>query len=230
MAGYNTRPLFRRVDQLLNKDLAYDFLTNIEYKGSGIENDPFIVDWMLLDPINPLEFTSNRKWGFTFISSISALSVAFAFSAYSGGSRSIISDFDALQHVVILGLSLFVLGLAIGPPLRGPLSGRYSFAAVNLCTNVRLEVYGRKYVFSFTYAVLTVFSVATVVAPNVQSLIIFRFLAGAFGSSYQTNASGVIADMFEAGERGLALTIFAAALFLGPVIGPIVTYSTLTSV
>jgi len=85
-------------------------------------------------------------------------------------------------------------------------------------------------VFSFTYAVLTVFSVATVVAPNVQSLIIFRFLAGAFGSSYQTNAGGVIADMFEAGERGLALTIFAAAPVLGPVIAPIGTYSTLTFV
>jgi MFS family permease len=228
MAGYNTRALFRRVDHLLNKDLAYDFLTDVEYKGSGIENDPFIVDGMLRDSVNPLEFTSNRKWGFAFISSISALSVAFASSVYSGGSKSIISDFDALQHVVILGLSLFVLGLAIGPLLWGPLSGRYSFAAVNFCTDVRLEVYGRKYVFSFTYAVLTVFSVATVVAPNVQSLIIFRFLAGAFGSSYQTNAGGVIADMFEAGERGLALTIFAAAPFLGPVIGPTGTYPTLT--
>ena len=30
MADYNTRALFRRVDQLLNKDLAYDFLTNVE--------------------------------------------------------------------------------------------------------------------------------------------------------------------------------------------------------
>lgn len=74
---------------------------------------------------------------------------------------------------------------------------------------------GRKYVFSFTYAVVNTFSVATVVAPSVQSHIIFRFLAGAFGFSYQNNAGGAIADMFEAGERGLALTIFAAAPFLG---------------
>ena len=67
-AGYNTRALLRRVDQLLNKDLAYDLLTNVEYKGSGIESDPFIVDWTLRDPVNPLDFTSIRKWGFTFIS------------------------------------------------------------------------------------------------------------------------------------------------------------------
>ena len=153
------------------------------------------------------------------------LSIRWSSHPFASG---IISDFDASQHFVVLGLSLFVLGLAIGPLLWGPLSGKYSFAAVNFCTDVRSELYGRKYVFSFTYAVVNIFSVATVVAPSVQSLIIFRFLAGAFGSSYQTNAGGAIADMFEAGERGLALTIFAAAPFLGPVIGPIGTYPTLT--
>lgn len=36
------------------------------------------------------------------------------------------------------------------------------------------------------------------------------------------NAGGVIADIFNADQRGLAMTFFAAAPFLGPVIGPIV--------
>ena len=49
-----------------------------------------------------------------------------------------------------------------------------------------------------------------------------RFFAGAFGSSPLTNAGGVIADMFSASQRGLAMSIFAAAPFLGPTIGPIV--------
>jgi MFS family permease len=34
-----------------------------------------------------------------------------------------------------------------------------------------------------------------------------------------TNAGGVIADMFPARERGLAMSIFAAAPFMGPVLG-----------
>jgi len=37
-----------------------------------------------------------------------------------------------------------------------------------------------------------------------------------------TNAGGVIADLFHARERGLALSLFAAAPFMGPVLGPIV--------
>lgn len=54
------------------------------------------------------------------------------------------------------------------------------------------------------------------------TLIVLRFLGGAFGSSPLTNAGGVIADMFPAKERGLALTAFASAPFMGPVFGPIV--------
>lgn len=51
---------------------------------------------------------------------------------------------------------------------------------------------------------------------------ILRFFAGAFGSSPLTNAGGVIADMFSAKQRGIAMSLFAAAPFLGPVLGPII--------
>lgn len=37
-----------------------------------------------------------------------------------------------------------------------------------------------------------------------------------------TDISATISDMFEAHERGLAMGVFAAMPFLGPVIGPIV--------
>jgi MFS family permease len=37
-----------------------------------------------------------------------------------------------------------------------------------------------------------------------------------------TNAGGVIADMFPAKQRGVAMSLFAAAPFLGPVLGPII--------
>lgn len=68
---------------------------------------------------------------------------------------------------------------------------------------------------------LTAFNAGAAGAQNIETLIILRFLAGAFGSSPLTNAGGVIADMFPASQRGLATTFFAAAPFLGPVIGPI---------
>jgi MFS family permease len=61
----------------------------------------------------------------------------------------------------------------------------------------------------------------TCAAKNVTTLAVLRFLAGAFGSSPLTNSGGVIADMFDAKERGFAGALFAMAPFLGPSIGPI---------
>lgn len=72
-----------------------------------------------------------------------------------------------------------------------------------------------------TYAAFTAFNAGVAGSQNIQTVIILRFFAGAFGSSPLTNAGGVIADCFPARQRGLAMSIFAAAPFLGPALGPV---------
>ena len=76
--------------------------------------------------------------------------------------------------------------------------------------------------FLLTYGALTAFNAGAAGSQNIETLIILRFFAGAFGSSPLTNAGGVIADMFTATQRGLALSVFASAPFMGPTLGPIV--------
>lgn len=117
-----------------------------------------------------------------------------------------IMQFHASQELVTLGLSLFVLGFALGPLIFAPMS----------------ELYGRQILFFVTFGVFAAFNAGCAGAQNIWSLIILRFFAGSFGSSPLTNAGGVIADMFAARERGLAMVIFAAAPFMGPVLGPII--------
>lgn len=84
------------------------------------------------------------------------------------------------------------------------------------------ELFGRQILFSVTYCALTVFNAGAAGAQNSETLIALRFFAGAFGSSPLTNAGGLIADMFPSKQRGIAVSIFAAAPFLGPVLGPII--------
>lgn len=72
---------------------------------------------------------------------------------------------------------------------------------------------------------LTAFNAGAAGSKNMATLIVLRFLAGAFGSSPLTNAGGVIADMFSAAQRGLATSLFAAMPFLGPVLGPLGMYT-----
>jgi MFS family permease len=83
-------------------------------------------------------------------------------------------------------------------------------------------LFGRQILYITTYGMLTAFNAGAAGSQNIATVTVLRFLAGSFGSSPLTNAGGVIADMFPAKERGLAMSIFAAAPFMGPVLGPIV--------
>ncbi|KAK1984807.1 major facilitator superfamily transporter [Colletotrichum cereale] len=177
-----------------------------KYPGEGTHDAPYVVDFLPEDAQNPQTFPKWKKWTITIEQAIATLAVAFVSTAYSGGIAEIIRDFGASTEIGILGVSLFVVGFAVGPLMWAPLS----------------ELYGRQYLFIGTYIALTAFNAGAAGAQNIQTLIILRFFAGTFGASPLTNAGGVIADMFNASERGLATAIFAAAPFLGPSIGPIV--------
>lgn len=177
-----------------------------DYPGSGTEDDPYVVTWIENDPRNPMLYSKLKKWSLTMLVAVATLAVAFVSSAYSGGAEQIIREFNCSQEIYTLGITFFVLGFGVGPLLWAPLS----------------ELFGRQILYAGTYGMLTVFNAGAAGSNNVATLIVLRFLAGAFGSSPLTNAGGVIADMFPAKERGLAMSLFAAAPFMGPVLGPIV--------
>lgn len=179
---------------------------NWDYDGSGTVEDPYVVVWIENDPRNPMLYSVVKKWSLTMLVAMATLAVAFVSSAYSGGSREVIEEFGCSQEVYTLGISLFVLGFAIGPLIWAPMS----------------ELFGRQVLFIGTYFGLTAFNAGAAGSQNIWTLIILRFFAGAIGSSPLTNAGGVIADMFPAKQRGLAMSLFAAAPFMGPVLGPIV--------
>ncbi|CAI7585257.1 unnamed protein product [Penicillium palitans] len=195
-------PFWRLV---LNPGAITQEVADHRYAGSGTEEDPYAVEWMPKDFRNPLQLKTPMKWFITVVAAIETLVVALVSSAYTGGLVQIQERFGATTEVATLGVSLYVLGFALGPLIWAPMS----------------EIFGRQLVFVTTYCGLTIFCAACTGAENITTLLIFRFLSGAFGSSPLTNSGGVIADMFMARDRGLALSAFALAPFLGPVIGPI---------
>ena len=151
-------------------------------------------------------FSKFKRWAITLVLGLATLAVSFNSSAYSGGVEQVIQQFQTTEEIATLGISLFVLGFAIGPLFWGPMS----------------ELYGRQILFFGTYGALTVFNAGAAGSQNVETLMVLRFFAGAFGSSPLTNAAGVIADLFSAKERGLAMALFATTPFMGPCLGPIV--------
>lgn len=65
-----------------------------------------------------------------------------------------------------------------------------------------------------------VFQVACALAPNISSLVVFRFFSGFFGSPTVTNSGGSITDLWPQSHRSVPFALFTAASFLGPVIAP----------
>lgn len=176
------------------------------YPGSGSENDPFIVSRITDDEGDPQRFSTTKKWGITALIALATLSCSFDSSTFSSVIQDIRDEFHASTTVGTLGISLFVLGFAVGPLFWAPLS----------------ELHGRWIVFAFTIPVFTIFNAATAGAQNIETILIPSFLAGSFGSSPLANGGGVLVDLFSANERSLAMSLYAAAPFLGPALGPIV--------
>lgn len=176
------------------------------YPGAGTVEEPHIISWIPNDPRNPLAFSSVSKWALTLLVSIMTFDVALVSSAYSGSTVEVIADFHISDEVSLLGVSLFVLGFAVGPLFWAPLS----------------EIYGRRYIFLMSAVAMTAFTAGAASAQNIQSLIILRFFAGSFGSAPMAVSGGVIADTFPVISRGLAGGLFCTAPFLGPTLGPII--------
>lgn len=104
---------------------------------------------------------------------------------------------------MVLGTSLFVLGFAFGPIVWGPFS----------------ELYGRKMPLFFGFFVFAIFQIPVAVAQNLQTIFVCRFFGGFFASAPLAIVGGLLADMFEPINRGIAIAVFSGATFIGPVAG-----------
>ncbi|KAF7534269.1 hypothetical protein G7054_g6362 [Neopestalotiopsis clavispora] len=180
-------------------------IANYSFPGSGTEVDPYLVDWLPEDPRNPHEIATGMKWLITMIMALGTLSISMSSSIYSGALSQIENDFDISRQLSVASISLFVLGFAVGPMSWAPMS----------------ELYGRQVIYAITFTLATIFGGASIASKNIATLLVLRFLTGVFGSSAIVNAAGVISDIFEARDRGLAVMVYTSAPFLGPTLGPI---------
>ncbi|KAJ5511155.1 Major facilitator superfamily domain general substrate transporter [Penicillium expansum] len=195
-------PLYQLV---LSQDIITDNVLNHEWEGNGTAEDPYLVDWLHEDARDPHQMQDWLKWSITLLQAASFLSITFASSALSAANPQIQERFGTSTELVVADTSLFVLAFAIGPAIWAPLS----------------ELWGRQIIYFITYGLTTLFAGATIASPNIATLLVLRFLAGAFGSSAISNAGGVVSDMYTARDRGLATIAFIGAPFLGPSLGPI---------
>lgn len=145
-----------------------DDIINAHYEGAGTEEDPYIVAWLDDDPVNPMNYPIVVKWTITALVAIATLAVAFVSSAYSGGIREIIVEFGVVQIIATLGVSLFVLGFAIGPLIWAPMSGAFT-CPVSVIAKTSADTLQNCLVASSSSSALTCSSLPSTLAPPVPT-------------------------------------------------------------
>ena len=187
--------------------------------------DPNLVSWDGPDdPHNPQAWSRLRKWYITFLCSLMTFNVcvasiihhcpktdawyrSFSSSAPTSATLHIQARFQTQDEVSYLITSVFLFGYVAGPIFWGPGS----------------EVFGRKPIFRITMVLYTAFILGQALAQNMETLLVTRFFSGFFGCAPLTISGGVFADVWDPITRGPATSIFATMVFLGPVLGPIVS-------
>ncbi|KAL5519934.1 hypothetical protein ACEPAG_1594 [Sanghuangporus baumii] len=157
------------------------------------------------DPDNPRNWKFWKKWTmcgivafYTFVSPISSSMMAPALPR--------IAEHYGVSGPTILNMTLtiFLLGYAVGPLFLSPIT----------------ELVGRKWVLHLSNIEFLAFNLACAFAPNVGTLIAFRFLAGLGGSAPVSIGAGVIGDLFSERDRATAMAIYTLGPLLGPAVGP----------
>ena len=72
------------------------------------------------------------------------------------------------------------------------------------------------------FIAFVIFQIPVGVANNLETIFVCRFLGGAFGSAALAINAGMYVDIWETIPRGTATMCYAAAVFAGPALGPVV--------
>ncbi|CUS22254.1 LAQU0S05e01178g1_1 [Lachancea quebecensis] len=165
-----------------------------------------IVEFIDDDSEDPRNWPTRQKWNYTVLLGIICFDVAMMSAIITGDMESPAAYFKVSMEVMCLCVSLMVWGFGLGPMLFAPLS----------------EEFGRNPVYLVTLFIAVVFIVPCGAAKNIGTLLAFRFLDGLAFSAPMCLIGGSLSDMWRNKERGVAMSLFSAAPFLGPVMGPIV--------
>lgn len=165
-----------------------------------------IVTFLDGDKENPKNFSLAWKWVYTMVLGFVCFVVALGSAIVTGDLEKPAAYFGVSNEVIILAsVTTFVLGFGLGPLVFAPIS----------------EEIGRKWVYATTLLFSLIFIIPCGLAKNIGTLLVCRLIDGIAFSAPMCLIGGSLADLFEHGERGLAMAVFSAAPYLGPVMGPI---------
>ncbi|PLB35330.1 MFS transporter [Aspergillus candidus] len=182
--------------------------------GAGKEYPPllpdpgnFVVDFEgSTDPLHPYNWSLLRRVLLVCILCFGTFAGSMNSAIFSAAIEGFSEEFGVGHEVGSLGVALYVLGFAAGPTIWAPLS----------------ELIGRRVPLSIGLFGCGIFTVACATGKDVQTIMITRFFAGLFAAGPVSIVPAVFADLFNNAQRGIIMSVFCMAVFVGPFAAPFV--------
>ncbi len=165
----------------------------------GDDSDPYLVDWNgPKDLDNPKNWSNPKKVLVTFLVCLLTTTVYMASAIYTPGIP-LFSEYFGIGTVpATLGLSLYVIGYAIGP-------------MVGLAAMSEVPAIGRSLPYIMTLALYVILQVPTALVNNVAGFMILRFLAGMAGSPPLATGGATMGDIYSPQRVSLAIGIWGVS-------------------
>ena len=175
---------------------------------SGTNRAEFEVDWEgENDPMNPQNWPIWYK-GVTigFVSWSTWVVVVYS-TSYTTGLSEMMRDFNITSEpLVTLGVTTYLIGLAVGSVILAPLS----------------EMYGRRPVYMVSMFMFLVLIIPCGIGTSLVEVLVVRFFGAVAGSVMVANSPGTVSDMVNDHYRALAFSVWSIGPLNGPTFGPLI--------
>ena len=156
------------------------------------------------DPDNPMNWPLGKRVYNAAVPGLLSFGITFGSSIYEPSYPNVMAEFNVSSTVALLGITVYVLGLAFGPAIAAPIS----------------ETRGRRVVYLTTIPLAAIFILGAGWSQSITALVVLRFLAGTIGSPCLAVLAGSSADIWPPQTRATATSIVVLAPFFGPALGP----------
>lgn len=173
----------------------------------SIQDPPeFEVYWERNDPENPRLWSLWYKGITVAAMSLGATVVSLSSTLYTSGIPGLQEEFGISKLVALVGVTTYLLGMALGSVLFAPLS----------------ELVGRRPVYIVSMTIFLLLLLPSALARNIETVLVSRFFGGFFGSALMSNSPASVNDIVSDKHRPLAFGFWSIGPTNGPVYGPII--------
>ncbi|GCB19904.1 uncharacterized transporter C1529.01 [Aspergillus awamori] len=171
-------------------------------------NENNIIDWDgPQDPENPHNWPERKRWAHVIVVALISLVMNMAPTMCAPGINEVLSTFNIQSSTIsTLAVTLYVLGLAMGPMFMSSLS----------------EVFGRLPVYHLANLFFVAFVIGNALSQNIATFMICRFISGCAGGTPMALGGGTIADVTTIQQRAVAMSLYSLGPMAGPVLGPLI--------